>query len=81
MVAGDLLDTACSEALALVGKKIPRVSELTARLRMGENAEAYFNAQRAALRQRLPAPLACIDAVELTLTESVSVGCQRESVL
>jgi 3-hydroxyacyl-CoA dehydrogenase len=80
-VAGDLLDVARSDALSLVGKAIPRVSDLTAQLRAGESAATYFSAQRAALRQRLPAPLACIDAVELTLTESVSAGSRREFAL
>jgi 3-hydroxyacyl-CoA dehydrogenase len=78
---GNLLDTACSDALALVGRKLPRVSDLTARLRASENAEAYFEAQRAALRKPLPASLACIEAVELTLTESFSAGCRREAEL
>ncbi len=81
VIEGDLLDTARSEALALVGKAIPRVSDLPAQLRAGENAERYFNAQRAALRKPLPAPLACIDAVALTLTEPVSVGSRREAEL
>lgn len=81
LVAGDLLDTACSDALAMVGKAVKRVSDLTTWLPAGEKAKPYFNAQRAALRQPLPAPLACIDAVELTLTESVSVGSRQEFAL
>jgi 3-hydroxyacyl-CoA dehydrogenase len=81
VIAGALLDAARSDALALVGKPLRRVSDLPARLRAGENAKQYFSAQQAALRQPLPAPLACIDAVELTLTESVSAGSRRESEL
>jgi 3-hydroxyacyl-CoA dehydrogenase len=80
-VADDLAGTACSEALALVGKAIPRTSSLTTWLPAGEKTTHYFNAQRAALRHPLPAPLACIDAVESTLTESVSVGSHREAEL
>jgi|HubBroStandDraft_5_1064220.scaffolds.fasta_scaffold00675_3 3-hydroxyacyl-CoA dehydrogenase len=79
LVAGDLLETARSDALGLVGKAIPRVE--LAKLRTGENAATFFNTQRAALRQPLPAPLACIDAVELSLTESVSAGSRREAEL
>ena len=79
LVAGDLLETARSDALGLVGKAIPRVE--MAKLRAGENAATFFNTQRAALRQPLPAPLACIDAVELCLAESVSAGSRREAEL
>ncbi len=78
---GDALTLALALALALIGKALPRVSDLPARLRAGENAKRYFDAQRAALRKPLPAPLACIDAVELTLTESVSEGSRRETEL
>jgi 3-hydroxyacyl-CoA dehydrogenase len=81
LVAGDLVDAARSDALAMVGKAILRVSDLTTWLPAGEKAKQYFNAQRAALRQPLPAPLACIDAVELTLSESVATGSHRESGL
>ncbi|HEU4625467.1 MAG TPA: 3-hydroxyacyl-CoA dehydrogenase NAD-binding domain-containing protein [Steroidobacteraceae bacterium] len=81
VVAGDLLDAARRDARALIGKPIKRVSDLPARLRAGENAERYFSAQRAALKQPLPAPLACIEAVECTLSEPVSVGSRREAAL
>lgn len=81
LVTGDLLEAACSEARALIGKPLPRVSDLTARLPEGETAQRYFEAQRAALRRPLPAPLACIETVELALTEPVSAGTRREAAL
>jgi 3-hydroxyacyl-CoA dehydrogenase len=81
VVPGDLLEAARASALAMVGKPLTRVSDLPARLRASESAERYFNEQRAALRRPLPAPLACIDAVEVTLRESVPVGSRREGEL
>ena len=80
-VDGDLLAVARSGALALTGKPLPRVSDLTATLPAGKTAEDYFDARRAGFRQSLPAPRACIDAVELTLTQPFSAGCRRESEL
>ena len=81
LVTGDLLAAARNDALALAGKPLPRVSDLTAQLHTGENAERYFEAQRAALKKTLPAALACIEAVKLTLTESLSMGSRREGEL
>src|SRR5262245_4993164 len=73
LATDDLLEAARSDALALVGKPLPRASDRAARLPDGANAENYFDAQRAALRRPLPAQLACIEAVEVTLTEPVPV--------
>jgi 3-hydroxyacyl-CoA dehydrogenase len=82
VAAGDLLDAARRHALALVGKPLPRVSKLPACLPAGESAEHYFDSQRAALKKKsLPAPLACIEAVEITLTEPVAVGSRLETEL
>lgn len=81
LAAGDLLDAARTEALALVGKPLPRASDLSAKLPECEDAERYFASQRAALKKPLPAPIACIEAVELTLTESVTLGSRGEAEL
>jgi len=76
--AGDLREAAIQRARALVGRLLPRVSDRDARLPEGVSAETYFAAQRAALRPCLPAPRACIDAVELSLSHAVAEGSQRE---
>ena len=77
-VEGDLLVAACTHARYLVGRPLRRVSDLPAQLAAGKEAQEYFAARRAALRRALPAPLACIDAVESTLYYTVSDGSRRE---
>jgi 3-hydroxyacyl-CoA dehydrogenase len=80
-IDGDLLAAARTHALRLVGKALPRVSDLRAELPPGENAEHYFTTQRTELRQMLPAPLACIDAVECASTQPFAEGVRSESAM
>jgi 3-hydroxyacyl-CoA dehydrogenase len=77
-VEGDLLTAACAHARFLAQQPLGRVSDLPARLAAEEGAKDYFAAQRAALKRALPAPLACIDAVEFALSHTVSAGSRRE---
>jgi 3-hydroxyacyl-CoA dehydrogenase len=76
--SGELRSAAIRHARELVGYPLPRVSDRTALLPVGVSAETYFAEQRAALRQPLPAPLACIDAVALALLHPVPEGSRRE---
>jgi 3-hydroxyacyl-CoA dehydrogenase len=79
LASGDLRDAAIRHARALSGKPLARTSDLNARLPDGVSAAAeYFAAQRAGLRPALPAPRACIDAVELALSHPVAEGSRRE---
>ena len=78
---GDLLTAAQHEARSLVGTQWTPASALSARLPEGKNADHYFKTQRANLRRPLPAPLACIDAVESTTTRSFAEGVEHEGQL
>jgi 3-hydroxyacyl-CoA dehydrogenase len=76
--ADALLEGGLRRARLLVGQPLPRTSESAAHLRPGLGTTEYFAAQRAGLRQALPAPLACIEAVALALRYPVAEGSRRE---
>ncbi|HTY94828.1 MAG TPA: 3-hydroxyacyl-CoA dehydrogenase NAD-binding domain-containing protein [Steroidobacteraceae bacterium] len=78
---GDLRLSALREVRSLIGKPLARVSDRPARLGAGINPADYFAAQHALLRQKLPAPRACIDAVALTLDHTVAEGSRGEFAL
>jgi 3-hydroxyacyl-CoA dehydrogenase len=79
--AEDLRLAALRQARALIGQPLARISDLPARLADGISPASYFATQHALLRQKLPAPRACIDAVALTVDHTVAEGAPREFAL
>lgn len=79
--AGDLRLAALGQVRALIGQPLARVSDRPARLAEGISPADFFAAQHAQLRQPLPAPQACIDAVALTLDHTVAEGAPHEFAL
>ncbi len=77
----DLPQSALHHARALIGQPLARVSDRPARLPEGISPAGYFAAQHTLLRQKLPAPRACIDAVALTSDHTVAEGAAHEFAL
>ncbi len=79
--AEDLRLSALRQVRALIGQPLARLSDRPARLAEGTSPASFFATQHAQLRQQLPAPRACIDAVAMSLDHTVAEGAQREFAL
>jgi 3-hydroxyacyl-CoA dehydrogenase len=77
---GDLVSAAVERARRAVRGAGPhRLSEQKAALPTGTTAREFFDGQRRALRNGLPAPGRCIDAVQAAVEEPFAVGIGKEA--
>jgi 3-hydroxyacyl-CoA dehydrogenase len=81
IVPRDSFDGVLQFAAEVAGRPAPKVRERVVKLPDGATADAFFGAARAEVARQargLPAPLACVDAVEAAVTLPFDEGMARE---